>query len=272
MKIVLASVLKPADDTRMFHKMGQTLAAAGHEVHICGFPSESKCFRKNIFLHFHKRFKRLGFFRLTVPWLILRKIVAIKPDMLIITTHELLPAGVLAKMICNTTLIYDVQENYFLNIMALPSFPWLIRPFLAGYVRVKEMLLSPFVDHFMLAEAAYASELPFVRKRFSILENKVKRPAQLKTRSRIRQNIQLLFSGTLDETTGVFIAIRLAKVLHQHDSGIRLTVIGYCALPETLKRIREEIKTTDFISLIGGDTLVPHEKILEAIEIGRAHV
>lgn len=266
MKIVLASVLKPADDTRMFHKMGQTLASAGHEIHICGFPGGVKGKHENIFLHSHKHFKRLDFYRLTVPWRILRRITAIKPGLLIITTHELLLIGVLAKIICNTKLIYDVQENYFRNIIALPSFPVLVRPMLAIFVRTKELLLSGFVDHFILAETVYARELPFIRNKFTILENKAKKPAHLKMRGRIGNNMKLLFSGTLAETTGVFIAIRLAAFLHQHDPGIRLTIIGYCSLPGTLKRIKEQIEATDFISLTGGDVLVPHEKILEAIE------
>ena len=41
-RIVLASVLKPVDDVRMFEKIGKSLSAiTGHDVFIIGYPSKA---------------------------------------------------------------------------------------------------------------------------------------------------------------------------------------------------------------------------------------
>lgn len=260
------------DDTRLFHKIGQSLAnSKGYEVHIIAFPSVKDHTNHAIRFHTFKRFGRLSFYRLLVPWMVFRKSLSLKPDILIITTHELLLPGILLKTISGAKVVYDIQENYFRNILFLPSFPLLVRPFLAAYVRVKEVIFSVFADHFFLAEASYRKELSFLRDRFTILENKVKRPAHLRQRPR-NDSINLLFSGTLEETTGVFIAMELAKKLHSQDRSVKLTIIGYCTKPSVLEKIKEAVNSTDFISLMGGDSLVPHEEIITAIEQSSAGI
>jgi len=80
-----------------------------------------------------------------------------------------------------------------------------------------------------------------------------------------QNKIRLLFSGTLAESTGVFQAIGLAKKLHILNQTVQLTLIGYCAKAETLRKIHEEIKGSDFIHLYGGDRLVPHPDVVGAI-------
>jgi glycosyltransferase involved in cell wall biosynthesis len=167
-------------------------------------------------------------------------------------------------------VIYDVQENYFRNILFTNVFPVFIRPFIAFYARTKELLCSPFVSHFLLAEKAYAKELSFPSGRFTVLENKLKRPNTL--RSINPDKNQLLFSGTLAETTGIFKAIEIAVKLHQIDQNISLVIIGYCAQETILEKIEKFIAPHSFIRLIGGNVLVPHEQILEQIQASGAGI
>jgi hypothetical protein len=266
-RIVIASVLKPVDDTRMFEKMGQSLAPA-YEVHIIGYPARSTPVSRGIVFHSLPKFKRLSLKRAIAPWQILRMILRLKPSIVIFTTHELLVAAVLAKLILRCHILYDVMENYGRNILHTNAFPLLLRPFLAAWVWIKEWITAPFIDHFILAEAGYQREMKFPAKRTTIIENKFKKPPAIHPRKNANKNsaLQLLFSGTISDSTGVFIAIDLAEKLHALRPEIRLTIIGYCALPGTLTRLKAAIATKSFIQLIGGDQLVPHHDILNAIE------
>lgn len=260
-------MLKPVDDARMFEKMGQALADTGdYEIHIIGFPSDKPHPYPNIHLHPSERFPRLAIQRVLAPFRIFRKIREINPGLLIITTHELLFAAVAFKMMRKTPIIYDIRENYFRNILFLPSFPLLLRPFLAVWVRAWEKMLSPFVDRMIVSEKGYLKELPFARDETVVIENKVKHSSitpRLHTTTGNRLN--LLFSGTLAESTGVFTAIQLATTLHDSDPEVALTIIGYCAQRETLQRIKALTDTRDFIRLEGGDRHVPHDEIMSAI-------
>jgi glycosyltransferase involved in cell wall biosynthesis len=260
-------VLKPVDDTRMFEKMGQSLAETGvYDIFILGFPSDKIHNVPNIHLQPSRWFTRLGFRRLVIPLSIFRKVLIINPDVLIVTTHELLLAAVMVKMIRRTNILYDIRENFFRNILYLPSFPYPLRPFLAAYVRAKEVALAYFIDGFVLSESGYQAELPFTSRKCTVIENRVKRSSiQTRVSKDGDDTIHLLFSGTLAESTGVFNAINLAIRLHAHDPHVRLKIIGYSAMDETRHRIRSMIEGHDFIELIGGKRLIPHDEIMACI-------
>ncbi|HET9053887.1 MAG TPA: hypothetical protein VFM90_06935, partial [Cyclobacteriaceae bacterium] len=210
------------------------------------------------------RFGRLSFKRLFIRWVIFMKINQLKPQVIIINTPELLLVSVLQKIFCRRKVVYDILENYYRNIRYSPVYPAVFRHLLAVAVRFTEILFAPFMDRFLLAEKGYANELKFVRKPV-ILENKLpKKTAGQYTPNR-SPYYNLLFTGTLAPTTGVFEAIRLSKDLHAINPNYTLTLLGFAALPEVLLRIRKEIADAPFITLMGGDELVPHHDILCAI-------
>lgn len=251
----------------MFEKMGQSLAATGHfQVHIIGISSARVPQHPDITFHAARPFRRLSGARMWRPWVILRQVWALKPAVWIINTHELLPMGAWLRLLTGARLVYDVRENYYRNIRYLPSFPRLLRWPLATYVRLKERLLTPFVNLFVLSDAGYQAELPFPATRCLVVENKISEALQAATPRPPKTDspLQLLFSGTLAPSTGVFAAIALATQLHAREPRIHLTIIGYCAQISTLYKIKQHLENKPFITLIGGDQLVPHADIVAA--------
>ena len=266
-RIVLASVLKPVNDPRMYEKMGYSLLHH-YEVHIIGAMNSHDVSGTPVVFHPLPPHTRLSFDRVLAPLRILKKILSIKPDLLIICTHELLWMVLVAKMLLRCKVIYDIRENYFRNILYTNAFPHFFRLFIASYVRIKEWITSPFINNFFLAEAGYEQELEFVKDKKIILENKVKKITLPATRklSLADKNIHLLFSGTLAPTTGVFIAIELATKLHALDPRIRLLIIGYSPLHIVYREINQLIHDKPFIHFRGDNKPIPHPEILSAIQ------
>lgn len=268
-KLVIASVLKPVDDTRMYEKFGLSLGQTNkYEINIIGFYVKKLPKAANIKFHPLFKFKRLSISRLAAPLKCFKKYLQLKPKLIIINTHELLLVTILYKILFGTKIIYDIRENYFRNILYTNSFPYILRPLIAGYVRGKEYLSRIFFDHYFLAERQYEKEFSFPRGRSTIIENKYK-PIELKTEDgkSIKKNLvtTLLFTGTLAESTGIFECINFTKKLHKEDPSVRLKIVGYCSIPATLNRLKKTIESTDFIELEGGDKLVTHSKVLQAI-------
>jgi glycosyltransferase involved in cell wall biosynthesis len=265
-RIVIASILKPVDDTRMYEKIGSSLCKAGHDVHIIGHSGAmTGSLPENINVHRIGTFKRLSVPRAFAKWKVFFRTVRLRPSLFILCTHELLLPGILLKLFTGAKLIYDIQENYAFNIISTQAFPAMSRRVISSYVRFKERLYARFIDHFFLAEKSYERELPFIGKKFTVLQNKVK---QSMIRVRHRRNdgtIVLLFTGTLDETTGIFDAIRFAEELHKCDKKVRLKIVGHAANTTMLQRIRQEINAKDFITLVGGDKLIAHGEIMTEI-------
>ncbi len=268
-RIVLASVLKPINDTRMFEKLGVSLTdTEAYEMTIIGYPCIHKISHPNIHFIPHKSFKRISIGRLLAPLKALKEILQVKPEALIINTHELLIVAILNRILFGTIICYDIQENYFRNLRHTSAFPPVLKTILAGWVRLKEKLLVPFFHWSFLAEKGYENEMRFFGKKYTVIENKVSIPKGFTRKYKDHHSITLLFSGTLAESTGVFQAINLAKKLHAEEDKVRLKIIGYCAQSAMLEKMLEAVNGCSFIELIGGDHLVPHPQIME--EIGEA--
>lgn len=266
--VVIASVLNPVDDSRMYEKLGLTLAGSGqYDVHIAGFHSEAE-FARGITVHAIKPFRRISWRRLLAPWQIFFIALRLKPAIFIIETHELLLAAAISKVFTRCRVIYDVRENYFWNILYTTAFPLLLKPFVALYVRGKETLFAPSVDHFLLAEKGYERELRFPGNRYTVIENKVRVLPGERIQARAlasTETVNLIFSGTLAETTGVFTAIEVAIKLHVIDDRIRLTIIGFSPQHHVLEKIRTVIQPRAFIRLIAHENPVPHTEIFKHI-------
>lgn len=273
-RVLIASLLKPINDTRMFEKLGLSLSKLEEtEIHLVGFRAPAPAaVPANMFLHPIFDFKRLSLDRFWAQQKYKRLLRELKPDLIIACTHELLPASQQYCKKYGAKLIYDVQENYTLNLTSQQNYPPLLRQLLALGVARAEHKAAPGIEHFLLAENSYAQELPFLKEgKYTVIGNKYKpaprytvptTPVQL-----AQQPLRLLYSGTIAELYGVFEAVSMAESLYELESSTTLTIIGYSARSHTLKQLQERIKGKDYITLIGGDRLVPHPQILQSIKL-----
>jgi glycosyltransferase involved in cell wall biosynthesis len=266
---VLASLLKPVDDTRMLEKIGATLADSGlYQVFIIGFPTATSPGYESITFLPLKAFGRLSFYRLKASFEVFRKIHQVKPEHIIINTPELLWVAIVNRIFFGRKITYDVLENYYRNIRFTETYPTWIRFWLAPLVRAIEIVSAPFIHHFLLAEKGYANEFSFA-KPYVVLENKLPETIANGFTTQAPLN-RLIFSGTLAPTTGILEALELCNGLHKVDPNYTLTIIGYAADIAFLKQLKSKIANKPFIQLIGGGHLVPHNQILH--EVSKAGV
>jgi glycosyltransferase involved in cell wall biosynthesis len=267
-KVVIASVLKPIDDTRMYEKFGLSMAKTSkYDVNIIGFASKNVKAHESISFHALGSFSRMSWARLFAPFRIFKLYIKVKPDIIIANTHEILLVTILYRIIFGAKTVYDVRENYFKNILYTDVFPRIVRPFLAAWVRAKEWITRPFFNQFILAEGIYRQQLPFVPASAVVIENKYKPGGSIfqVQRPLKPETIDLIYSGTISNSNGVFEAIDIATQLHALDASIRLKIVGYCALKSDLLQLQETIQDKEFIQLVGGDYLVPHSTIVDEI-------
>lgn len=263
-KVVLASILKPVDDTRMFWKMAGSLAAANQfKVTVIGF-GERPVSHETIATIPLGRYPRLGVGRLLAAGRVLLICFKVKPDIFIATTHELLLVAIANRILFGAKIWYDVQENYYRNIRFGGVFPAWLAAVLARWVRGKEQLLLRFFNGAFVAEKCYPSEMPFLRHRAVVLENKAL-PSPRRVRARSGQPFTFLFSGTLAETTGVFHAIALVGQIHAIEPAVRLIVAGHCIRESEQKKIQQHCAGKPFIELRGVTHLLPHTQIEQAM-------
>lgn len=286
--ILLASVLKPLDDTRMYGKLARTLAGWRHasaSVWVAGrqalTPRAPATMQFASLLHG----SRLSWGRLLAQgcyWRLLRRV---RPALVVVTAPELLPLTLLWQRLGRgRQFIYDIQENYAGNIRSQGVYPAGLRGLLAGLLRRIEAAAARRAAALLLAEASYAEELPFLAAlpagRVLILENKYQPqpgevlPGAARPLPPPTEPLRLLFSGTISELNGVHEAVALARQLRASAAwpgGVQLTIIGFCQQPALLADLQQlAALETDWLTLIGGAALVPHARLVG--EIRRSHL
>ena len=170
--IVLTSILKPVDDTRMFEKFGLSLGQTNkYDVNIIGFATKN--IKKVDNVHFYPlfHFKRTSPLRLLAPWRIFFLLFKVKPSIVIFNTAEILYVILLYKLISGCKIIYDIQENYFRNVYYNKNYIPLIRILLAYSIRFKEWSGRWLIDRIIFAEDGYRIEMPGWAKRAVVIKN-----------------------------------------------------------------------------------------------------
>ncbi len=291
--VLLASVLKPVDDTRMRGKLAAALLArGGMRVHVAGRgaaggpnPAQAAAATAPPEPILHPIFvgARPGWQRLAAQgryWQLLRRL---RPDLIIVGAPELLPLTLLWRALGRgRNFIYDIRENYALNVTTQAVYGGWQRYALAAGLRWVEGIAARRASAVLLAEKSYAHELPFLTsmapERVLVLENKYQpAPGEILPRTARplptpHQPLRLLFSGTISELNGVREALALAKLLHQNrPGGAVLTVVGYCQQPPLLAWLQAQAAAHPaWLRLVGGALPVPHRQIVA--EIGAAHL
>ncbi len=264
--VVIASALKPVTDPRMYEKIGMALVRReNHEVHVMGFCSRKHVRQPNMYFHVLLCANRLSWKRFTVALKYYKKLLQVRPDVLIVNSPDLLIVTFIYKILFRPTFIYDIRENYYYNLVHGNAFPVFTRNMFAMFVRGVEWCTRPFADAYLLAERCYARELPFIKGKYEIVENKFEPLTDVLVVPRRRGRYRLLYTGTIAESYGIYEAVALVKALHGVDSRYTLTIIGYEAQPTERKRLRELVVDAPFIRLVGVDQPVPHEQIIGAI-------
>ena len=179
---------------------------------------------------------------------------------------ELLPWLMVYRCFFRLRLIYDVQENYRLNLSHQLHYPAWLRGLLKALVSCLEALSVRFVDHYLLAERSYRDELPFPAERITVLENKVIPTLEppLRSGKPIRY---LLLSGTFNRHYGTYEGIRLAERLYDHHPEYRLLVCGMCSDASYRKRLERALDGLPMLAYCQlSETPVPHTDIWQQMQ------
>ncbi len=264
-KIVIASILKPVDDPRSYKRFGLSLAKTNkYEINIIGNTSKINPEHPAIKFHVLQNTFGLSLARLLNRWRVLKKIILLKPQILILTTHEILLSTTVLKFFFRYKLIYDIQENYLRNFWFQDNYFWFFKYPYGLLVRMKEIICSPFIDGSILAEEGYSNEFKFhIKKPHLILQNK----AALSHVEPIQKRgwNQLIFTGNLSENSGVLKAIELVEKLREIETGLCLKIIGHCPDVKFREKLNVYCSKKKFINLVSQENPIHHSEIIESI-------
>lgn len=266
-KILFASVLKPCNDTRMFAKMAAPLLSEGYEVHVAGFKTDF-FHESKVNFHFINEGNRFSLNRFLAGLRFLSLCFKLNPDLIVVCTHELLFPVLIYKLFRKVKWIYDIQENYFYNIIYTNAFNVFVKRIIAEYVKVKELIAVKFVDKIVLAEKCYEQELSYLLKGkdYQIFQNLFLNDKNYPIWEFKEENRNhFVYAGTIAFHYGVENAILFVQHLNKEGQSCKLTIIGYCADEKYRDYLINNYSHLTFIHWIGVDKLVAHSEIINTM-------
>jgi len=272
---LLASVLKPCNDTRMYEKFGLSLTKKG-EMFIFGRASPTAQIQsvdKNATIS-----NRIGFYdslrgeatkaKRIIAWFKFAALCfKIKPDIIVTHCPELLPILAFYRLFSKCKMVYDVRENYYYNILYQNNYKGLFKRVLAGVLRLLEQGSKLYIDAYLLAEQCYNQEFVFHKKKFEIIENKYAEVEIQHNQSNLKSPsaFNFVYTGTISGVNGIWQAIKLIQKMYAVEQKVHLKVIGHIVSNELRKNLQAYLADKPYIELVAGSPLVAHKKIVAAI-------
>jgi glycosyltransferase involved in cell wall biosynthesis len=261
-KILFASSLKPAFDVRTEKLFLSFRDRNQFDCHFCGVHSPNKNKKHNV--HSWK-YSRGLFSRLFINFRYIFILLRIKPQTIILNNNDIQLLSVYYKKLFNTKLIFDIQENTIKNITYQEVYFGLKKRLYIFLSNLSNKSLSRHCSGFILAEKCYAEELLFIKNKPSIiLENKSLPTTASPAKTKLSTPIQLLFSGTISQTSGIYIALEWFKILNKI-SVFELTIIGHTTDVQLHKQLTLLAINNRQIKYKGATSPLPHSLIENAI-------
>jgi glycosyltransferase involved in cell wall biosynthesis len=271
-KAAFVSVLKPADDVRMFRKLALTFAQAGFQIHSLGYKYNPKVGENYPQTFFYEIFtkSRLHWSRCFVGFRLFWLLWQIRPQIIVCGAIEILPFCVFYKWFCRLTfgkilLVYDIQENYKANICFTETYPKFLRFFLANFICLVEKFCSLWIDKFFLAEQCYTYELSLPKNSYLILENKFLKSDLQKKKKEKNNCLRFLFAGTIAHEYGANQIPKVLEFLSEKKINFHLKILGKCSNTELYQKLQNIHREN--VSVQISFFPVSYEKILNEYKI-----
>lgn len=230
MRMILANLKKPARETRLADKLLPWLQQSypattsfflfGNDIQTGPQPDYSE----RDFQYFDL-FKQGSAFNNCVKFY--AKLVEIRPDVVVSPSPELILTALLYRQTHPCVVIWDVQENHYLNFQYQEVYSgwkkWL-GLFSSGFGTT---YLAQASDRLILAERIYLRQFPFVASDSLVLENKAPVNWTFGDVS-FSSDRSILFSGFITKESGVFRALDWWSQNKLHRKSWTLVIAGYC--------------------------------------------
>lgn len=269
-KICIITSAHPIFSTRIFHKEAKTLIKIGYEVTLIvqHDKNEIKDGIKIIALPRPKN----RFFRIFVTsWKAFNLALKQKANFYHFHDPELLPAGILLKLLTLKKVIYDVHEDYPQAIRTKPWLPPFFRGLIVSVFSSFELLLVRLLDSVIAATDDISHRFPEKKtitiKNYPILA--FVRSAHSDAKIDIgfgRKGPTLIYAGAMAEKRGIY---ELVKALESIDEKYKVTLklLGKFSDKAFERRVRS-LKGFAKVDFLGR---VPYEEVSEhlmAVDIG----
>jgi glycosyltransferase involved in cell wall biosynthesis len=258
--IAYVSVVHPLHDHRFLYKQCKGLADNGFDVdyYVC---SSRQCTINGVHIKPLKS-RRSRLRRFLCTFLLLPGLARGKYAAVDLADPELLPVGIILKLLTNTRVIFDAHEDYT-SFVKLKHY---LNSFLAGVFSLGMKFIlyvsSLTLDGFVFADEGTAQrfeKLPPARSmvfhNFPVRSMFPDKPARWSERK-----YDIVFLGSMSQTSGIFVILEAIKMVRKSIPSLKCLFIGQ-PLDNIISEVNEYIRQNDLNECIEFTGRLPHADI-----------
>lgn len=260
-RVLYISVVHPLHDHRFIYKQCKGLAEAGFDVSYMNAKAEKEdIIEKTRVIPIRgssTRFKRFLSTFLLLPYLLKSR-----HDVIHLVDPELLPVGVIIKLLTRKIIIFDAHEDYFSFISQKYYIKGISGKLIHWAAKATIYISSKILDGFVFADESTAEIFKMPQERKCIFYNFPSRSLFPEDISISWENrpYDLVLVGTMSKTSGIFVLLEATKILKERYPQIKLLLIGQVDenISSQVKLFIEQNNLTDNIEITGR---IPHHEV-----------
>lgn len=225
-RICILSTVHSISDVRVVRKQALTLAQAGFRVTVIALEEPGQAGAKGIHIISVPR-PRNRLHRLVRILSTLNLALRQKARIYAFHDPELLPAGVLLKLLAECKVIYDVHEDVPISIHNKEWLPAPLRPLVARLYSLLEFISLRFIDGLTLADCAYEKYYPG-KNTLTVLNYPLTNYSHLyhAARPESRRGPVLIYCGSITSLRGLYEMLGLIHRLKGAQPDLLLRLVG----------------------------------------------
>ena len=257
-KICQITTVHPSFDVRIFHKECRTLAKAGYEVYLIAQHDKEEVVDGVHIIPIPKAENRMQ--RITLLSIkALSNALNLKADVYHFHDPELLPVGILLKLLSRKKVIYDVHEDYSKQILSKPYIPKILRKSISYFVKVLEYISSLFFDGIITATDEILRNFSYHKRAISVKNFPIIEDFPIMKKVDENKDVfNLIYSGGLTEIRGIIQMVQSLEFVKSNKQ-LNLILCGEFDPPDLEVKVRN-LKGFEKVEYHGW---VDHKKIPE---------
>lgn len=225
MKVCVLTSVHPPFDTRIFHKQAKSLVKAGYDVSLIAQHGEDETVNGVKILGLPKPTNRL--WRMTVTsWRAFRLALRDKAAVYHFHDPELIPVGLLLKLLTKAKVVYDVHEDYGKSILSKHYLPKYTRKVIAQLTNLMERFAATFFDAVIVVTDDIAKNFSY-HKRAVTVRNFALLPqfTVAEGNRQVNASFNVIYAGGLTEERGTSEVIQAMGYLDS-SRNVKLVLYG----------------------------------------------
>ncbi|MDA2935694.1 glycosyltransferase family 4 protein [Patescibacteria group bacterium AH-259-L05] len=239
MKVCILTSVHPTFDVRIFHKQAKTLAGAGYNVTLIAQHDQNETVDGIKIIALPKPKNR--FRRILIDWKLLKLAFKQKSDIYHFHDPELLPFGVLLKILTRAKIIYDVHEHYPNVILDRIWIPVYLRKIASKSFAFIEKILVPFLDLVIYTTPIIGQRYQKMKVKTERIENYPLLDLSELYKSSTRKK-HIIYLGWMSEIRGIYELIKAFALVIEKYPEWKLYLVGTIAPASFAEKIEKLIK------------------------------